>query len=212
MNTLESHIAPFYIERLGPYIFMLPQYLLLNQYAFAVQLQISESHGAVLTDYVLHRLHGPSDAFDELLLKTAINLRFFLKRQQYFRPFYGKPGADHFFLDFFDLIQQILLLDHRHAQPQLILMLICLDHHHPQLFIHLHSHMRNLRPLPQPLPSRTLMFQLSMRLVPYTIALVAKLTLANTFHMRTSYLFLYRLSALRTLSCMIFDPTGIDLG
>ena len=49
-----------------------------------------------------------------------------------------------------------------------------------------------------------------MLLVPCISTLIAKLALTNTFHMRTTHFLLDRLSTFRTLSCVIFYPTGID--
>ena len=55
------------------------------------------------------------------------------------------------------------------------------------------------------------MLAFSMSLIPRFIALIAELAFTITFHVRTSYFFLYRLMTSRTLPCIIFNPTSISL-
>ena len=45
-----------------------------------------------------------------------------------------------------------------------------------------------------------------MWFIPKLIAFIAELAIANAFHMRTSYFFLDRIFAFRTLPCIIMDP------
>jgi hypothetical protein len=57
---------------------------------------------------------------------------------------------------------------------------------------------------------RTLSFFNAMCLIPELITLIAKLAIANTFHVRASYLFLDRLFAFRALPSIIANPGRVS--